>query len=65
MTIVANDGMIADVISTAVFIMGAEDGMKFIEDLPEVEGLIIDANGNITVSSGLKGRLSLISEIVF
>ena len=64
-TIVANDGMIADVISTAVFIMGTEDGMKFIEDLPEVEGLIIDANGNITVSSGLKGRLSLISEIVF
>ncbi|MBI5893748.1 MAG: FAD:protein FMN transferase, partial [Deltaproteobacteria bacterium] len=54
-TIVAKDGTMADAISTAVFVMGLEDGMKLIEKLPDIEGLIIDANGNVHLSSGLKG----------
>ncbi|HLE18250.1 MAG TPA: FAD:protein FMN transferase, partial [Syntrophales bacterium] len=51
-TIVAKDGTTADAVSTAVFVMGKEEGMKLIEKLPDAEGLIIDADGNITMSSG-------------
>ena len=53
-TIVAKDSTLADALSTAVFVMGPDDGMKLIETLPDVDGLIIDADGKIAVSSGLK-----------
>jgi len=53
-TIVAKDSTLADALSTAVFVMGPDDGMKLIETLPDVDGLIIDTDGKIAVSSGLK-----------
>ena len=42
-TIVANRAVIADVLSTGVFIMGPDDGMALIEKLPDVEGVIVTA----------------------
>ncbi|MEK6600160.1 MAG: FAD:protein FMN transferase [Deltaproteobacteria bacterium] len=56
-TIAAKNPTFADALSTAVFVMGPIDGMKLIEGLPDVEGLIISADGKITVSSGLKVNL--------
>ena len=53
-TITAKDPMLADALSTAVFVMGPIDGMKLIEELPDVEGLIIGADKTITMSSGFK-----------
>ncbi|MGA1842804.1 MAG: FAD:protein FMN transferase [bacterium] len=49
----------ADILSTAVFVMGPDEGMKLIESMPGVEGMIVDASGRIQVSSGLKDRLKL------
>jgi thiamine biosynthesis lipoprotein len=59
-TIVTNRAVIADVLSTGVFIMGPDDGMKLIEQLPDVEGVIVTAENQVLVSSGLKGRLQLL-----
>ena len=56
-TIAAKNPTFADALSTAVFVMGPIDGMKLIEELPDVEGLIISADGKITVSSGLNVNL--------
>lgn len=56
-TIVAKNPTFADALSTAVFIMGPIDGMKLIEELPDVEGLIIGVDGKITISSGLDVNL--------
>ena len=53
-TIIAKNPMLADAVSTAVFVMGPDSGMELIEKLPDVDGLIIDAEGNIKISSGLK-----------
>ncbi|MBI3398353.1 MAG: FAD:protein FMN transferase [Deltaproteobacteria bacterium] len=53
-TIVAKDPTLADALSTGVFVMGPQDGMKLIEEMPDVEGLIMDADGKMTMSSGLK-----------
>lgn len=53
-TITAKDPTLADALSTAIFVMGPDEGMKLIEKLPDVEGLIIGADGNMTVSSGLR-----------
>ncbi len=58
-TIVAARAVTADVLSTGVFIMGPKAGMKLIEELPDVEGVIVTANNEVLISSGLKGRVDL------
>ena len=61
-TIVTNRATLADVLSTGVFIMGPEAGMALIEKLPDVEGVIVTATNQVLVSSGLKGRVSLLRQ---
>ncbi|MEE8125128.1 MAG: FAD:protein FMN transferase [Nitrospirales bacterium] len=56
-TIIAKEGVMADGLDTGIFVMGPEKGMALIESLPEVEGVIVDAQGTIMISSGLKSRL--------
>ncbi len=58
-TIVAGTGVLADGLDTGIFVMGLENGMALIERLPEVEGVIIDMEGNVSVSSGLHDRLRM------
>ena len=59
-TIVANRAVMADVLSTGVFIMGPDSGMKLIEQLPDVEGVIVTADNEVLISSGLRGRLEVL-----
>ena len=58
-TIVAKTGVLADGLDTGIFVMGPEKGMALIERLPGVEGVIVGANGAVSVSSGLQDRLHL------
>lgn len=58
-TIVAKKAEDADALSTGVFVMGPERGMKLIESLPGVEAIIVDAQGALTVSRGLEGKVRL------
>ncbi|MDP2320349.1 MAG: FAD:protein FMN transferase [Acidobacteriota bacterium] len=60
-TIVTDSAMLADVLSTGVFILGPAEGMALVERLPRVEGVIVTAANQVLVSSGLKGRLTLIA----
>jgi FAD:protein FMN transferase len=60
-TIVAGTATLADALSTGVFVLGPEPGMALIERLPDVEGVIVTANNQVLVSSGLKGRLEMIA----
>ena len=59
-TIVAKSAMIADGLSTGVFVLGPETGMELIERLPDVEGIIVTAANDVLVSSGLRERLQII-----
>jgi len=58
-TIVATEGTMADGLDTGIFVMGPEAGMALIERLPGVEGVIVDSEGRVFVSSGLRGRLTM------
>ena len=58
-TIIAKDGVMADGLDTGIFVMGPEKGMALIESLSGVEGIIVDAQGTVMVSSGLQSRLHL------
>jgi thiamine biosynthesis lipoprotein len=56
-TILVEDAFSADALATAVFVMGPERGLRFIEAMEEVEGLIVSADGKIILSEGLKGKV--------
>ena len=57
-TIIAENCTYADALATAVFVMGAEDGMRLVESLDDVECFIVDADRIIHQSSGLSRYLS-------
>jgi thiamine biosynthesis lipoprotein len=61
-TIIAGSATVADGLSTGVFILGPEAGMRLIERLPDVEGIIVSANNKVLLSSGLEGRVTLIAD---
>jgi len=52
-TILSNDPVLADALSTSVFILGDEKGMALIEATEGVEGVIVNKDGVVSVSSGL------------
>jgi FAD:protein FMN transferase len=56
-TIVTPRAVVADGLSTGVFILGPEKGMALIERLQGVEGVIVTSSNNVLVSSGLARRL--------
>lgn len=57
-TIVARDATMADGLSTGVFILGPDRGMALVERLPEVEAVIVTADNQVRISSGLQGRVT-------
>ncbi len=56
-TVVAEQAAEADALATAVFVLGPERGMELLTSLQEVEGLIVAADGSVTVTPGLKGLI--------
>ena len=61
-TIVADSPLLADGLSTGVFILGPVAGMALIERLPHVEGVIVTAKNEVLVSSGLKDKFVLLAQ---
>ncbi len=53
-TIIGPDAVITDALSTSVFVMGVDQGLKLISTLPDYEGIVIDAEGQMYYSSGLQ-----------
>jgi FAD:protein FMN transferase len=59
-TIVSDRAVVADGLSTGVFVLGPEKGMALVERLPQVEGVIVTAENQVVVSSGLQGRIQIV-----
>lgn len=60
-TVITPDATLADALSTALFVMGAEEGMNLVNALQEVEAVIIDSEGIIHLSNDISSRLTLTS----
>lgn len=56
-TVIAREGMLADGLDTGIFVMGVELGMRLVEALSDVEAIIVDHDGIVHVSSGLRDRI--------
>ncbi len=53
-TIIGPDAVLTDALSTSVFILGVDRGLRLIATLPDYEGIIIDAEGRLFYSDGLQ-----------
>jgi thiamine biosynthesis lipoprotein len=53
-TIIGPDAVMTDALSTSVFVMGVDQGLRLIATLPDYEGIMIDAQGQMYYSAGLQ-----------
>lgn len=51
-TVLANDSAMADGLSTALFLMSSQDGLKWVEQLDGIEALWVKTDGTVQYSSG-------------
>jgi thiamine biosynthesis lipoprotein len=57
-TVIADSGVYTDSFATAVFVLGPDRGMKLLEETG-MDGVIVEENGTIRTTAGLKGRLKI------
>jgi thiamine biosynthesis lipoprotein len=53
-TVVGPDAVLTDALSTSVFVMGVDQGLRLLATLPDYEGIVIDAEGRLFYSDGLQ-----------
>ncbi len=61
-TIVAKETTFADGLATGVFVLGPRKGMDLIESLEGIEGVIVDKEGVVSVSSGLASQIEYVDQ---
>ena len=52
-TVIAADATLTDALSTTVFVLGVDGGMRLIAGLPGVEAIVVDDQGRVFYSDGL------------
>lgn len=60
-TLVTERAVVADALAKGVFILGPDEGMALIERTPGVQGVIVSAKNEVSISSGLRRRLILLA----
>lgn len=58
-TIICSHGIDGDALSTSSFALGIEEGLRFIEALPDTEALFISKDGQLFMTSGIQGQFTL------
>lgn len=58
-SIISDQSMDGDALSTSVFAMGVEDGLVFIESQPGVEAIFVTTDKKVYLSSGMKNVFNL------
>lgn len=58
-TIVADKSIVGDGMSTAVFLMGLDEGLEFVEKTEGLEAIIVTIDKNIYITTGLKNNFTL------
>lgn len=61
-TIMAKKATFADGLATGIFVLGPREGMDLIESLEEVEGVIVNKEGEVSVSSGLVSKIEYVNQ---
>jgi thiamine biosynthesis lipoprotein len=59
-SVIAPEGYLADSLSTAVFVLGAEKGMKLLESTG-LDGVLVKADKKVIITKKLKGKVSILN----
>ncbi|MGV8145905.1 MAG: FAD:protein FMN transferase [Alkaliphilus sp.] len=59
-TIISDSAIVGDVFSTAVFVMGLEKGIEFIESQSRVDAILITKDNIVHITSGLENKIEII-----
>lgn len=57
-SVIADEGYMADGLSTGVFVLGPEKGIALLESMG-LDGVIVDSERNVYITQNLKGRINL------
>lgn len=61
-SIITNDSMNADGLSTSVFLLGSQEGIKLIESLEGTEAIVITKDLEIRMTEGAKNKVEILEE---
>ena len=53
-SVITNDAMLGDALSTTLFLMSVEDGQEYIKQFPSVEAIWYTNDNKVVKSSGIK-----------
>jgi thiamine biosynthesis lipoprotein len=53
-TIIGPDATTTDALSTSVFVLGLEHGMKLVNKLPSIDAILVASDGRLHYSAGLQ-----------
>lgn len=59
-TVLSPDPVLADALSTGIFVLGPERGLALAERLERVEAVLVDDSGEVLVTTGLQDRLEIL-----
>lgn len=57
-SVIAPHGFMADALSTGIFVLGREKGIKLLESMG-LDGIIVDANKKIFLTKNLRGKINI------
>lgn len=58
-TVICDDAVLADGLSTALFVLGSQKGMELVKSLPGVDVMMVTREGKVLCSPGLQGNMTL------
>ncbi|NMA70165.1 MAG: FAD:protein FMN transferase, partial [Desulfitobacterium sp.] len=62
-SIITKESVDADALSTGIFLLGLEEGMKLIEELPDTEAVFITEDRKVYITSGMnESNLEIVNE---
>lgn len=61
-SIISKNSLKADIYSTAVFVMGLEKGMEFVNNDSEVEAIFVTTDKKVYITDGLKDKIQIEDE---
>ncbi|WP_238881923.1 FAD:protein FMN transferase [Clostridium sp. YIM B02551] len=61
-TIISDNSIDGDALSTCAYVMGLEKGYKLIQSIPNVDGIFITENKKIYITDGIKNNFKLVNE---
>lgn len=61
-TVVCEDGLWADILSTALFLLGKDGALEYYRTYGDFEAVLVSSDGSVTVTAGLKNDFTLLAD---